>query len=156
MEAMDADFTVFAGSLASAVADEAERRRSTVPKPNASIQAWRDLGVNDDALFPDEYLSRVVGMHHQSAIVPDPHEYTQKMTWENKYCPTIGAHRAVSALLVVVMTEPPNQFQFLTALLRLAQSPESTWPLWRGCITVYRRGALTKRITSRGLLNIST
>ncbi|KAF9001398.1 hypothetical protein BDZ89DRAFT_1081844 [Hymenopellis radicata] len=121
MEARDADCTVFARSLASTIADDAERRRSTVPKPNASIQAWRDLGVNDDALFPDEYLSRVVGMHHQSAMVRDPHKYTQKVTWENKYSATIGAHRAVSALLVVVMTEPPNQLQFLTALLRLAQ-----------------------------------
>ncbi|KAF9021923.1 hypothetical protein BDZ89DRAFT_1071063 [Hymenopellis radicata] len=123
IEARDADFTVFAGSLASAIADDAERRRSTVPKPNASIQAWRDLGVDDDALFPDEYLSRVAGMHRPSAIVPDPQQYTQKVTWEERSSlATIGTHRAVSALLVVAMTEPPNQFQFLPALLRLAQS----------------------------------
>ncbi len=69
-------------------------------------------------------------MHHSAAELNIPsspergetHKYTSKVDWEYQYCPDIGAHRAASALLVIVVTEPPDQFQFLAALLRMAQS----------------------------------
>ncbi|KAF8900933.1 hypothetical protein CPB85DRAFT_138568 [Mucidula mucida] len=122
VEGREADFTAFAGSLASAISDDAEKRRSTVPKPNASIEAWREMGVDDDALFPDEYLSRVSGMNHHSSVVPDPRNYAQIHNWQKNSSESFRGHRAASALLVVLMTEPSDQFQFLAPLLRLAQS----------------------------------
>ncbi|KAF9031128.1 hypothetical protein BDZ89DRAFT_1132057 [Hymenopellis radicata] len=104
-------FTHFTRVLASVIVEAAEKQLSLLPKPNASRDAWRDVGVQDDALFPVEFAD---AMNLPAYLNP---KFLQRQYWEH------AESDYDARFLLMVLTKPENPFRHLAPLIYLAQHP---------------------------------
>ncbi len=107
--------------LASCIAERGERIRATFPKPNASVETWREAGVVDDDLFPDAFLDRLEGLNGPSPSI-EPNAHCFKASWYRALSPQ--ADRAAIALVINALAEYPDTSRYLPSLAYLAQQPQ--------------------------------
>ncbi|KAF9000556.1 hypothetical protein BDZ89DRAFT_1147209 [Hymenopellis radicata] len=107
-------FAQFTHDLASVIVEAAERQLAPLPKPNASRDAWGDVGVQDNALFPVEFADAINVPAHTK---PDDIAFLQRKYWEDT-CSDYA-----SQFILTVLTKPANPFCHLAPLIYLAQHP---------------------------------
>ncbi len=107
-------FAHFARVLASLIVEGAEDQLSRLPKPNASRDAWKDVGVQDNALFPVDIME---AFSAPAYINSDDLKFLERRYWEH-------AHSDYDVQFVVmVLIKPTNPFRHLAPLIYLAQHP---------------------------------
>ncbi|KAF8900603.1 hypothetical protein CPB85DRAFT_1325232 [Mucidula mucida] len=106
-------FAHFARDLASLIVDATEDELSLLPKPNASRDAWRDVGVEDNALFPGDLVDAF------STPRADGPKFHELQYWERHDSNSFYDAR----FILMVLTNPPNPFRHIAPLIYLAQHP---------------------------------
>ncbi len=106
-------FAHFARALASTIVEASEEQLSRLPKPNASRDAWKNVGVQDNALFP---VDLVDAFNHCNA---DNIKFLQRQYWED-------AHLNYDAQFILMVLARTNPFRHLASLIYLAQHPRET------------------------------